>query len=166
MTYRQRASVESAYVATERSSGSTLSGVVACMGIFACDRISMKNGGDSEGSNAAEMTWCEEWQFRIELLGDGRRDPWWPTRDESDSAFPGGATRKLGEFGRTDDDGGRLLPSDQSQDDGGSSRLAAASATGAANDPRIDDSVDKSVRDGANRQDSRLLPWRVANWHM
>lgn len=126
----------------------------------------MKNGGDTESCDATQVPRSEERQFGIELLGDGRRDPWWPSCDESDSAFPGGTTREIRKLGSIDDNGGRLLSSDQSQDDGGSRRLAAASATGAANDPGIDDSVNESVRDRADRQDSWLLPWRMANRHM
>jgi hypothetical protein len=126
----------------------------------------MKNRGDGESRDATQVTWRKKRQFWIELLGDGRWDPWWPSCDESDSAFPGGTTREIRKFGSIDDNGGRLLSSDQSQDDGGSRRLAAASATGAANDPGVDDSVNESVRDGADRQDSWLLPWRMANWHM
>ncbi len=126
----------------------------------------MKNGGNTERRDATQVAGSEERQFGIELLGDGRWDPWWPLCDESDSAFPGGTTRELREFGSIDDNGGRLLSSDQSQNDGGSCRLAAASATGAANDPGVDDSVNESVMDRADRQDSWLLPWRMANRHM
>lgn len=126
----------------------------------------MKNGGDAERRDATQVTWREERQFGIKLLGDGRWDPWWLSFDESDSAFPGGTTREIRKFGSIDDNGGRLLSSDQSQNDGRSRRLAATSASGAANDPGIDDSVNKSVMDGTDRQDSWLLPWWMANRHM
>lgn len=126
----------------------------------------MKNGGDAERRDATQVPRSEERQFGIELLGDWRWDPWRPSCDESNSALPGGTTRELRKLGSIDDNGGRLLSSDQSQNDGRSRRLAAASAAGAANDPGIDDRVNESVMDRADRQDSWLLPWRMANWHM